>query len=119
MNYQQELEKLQEGSQYWKPKAGQFRVVALSELEEAEPFVKKHEDKDDEVTPQFKIKISVSTPESKPVETIWKVGKGFTSASSYGQLLDLGAKNDGKLTGVKFSVVVKNDGTKNDYTIVA
>lgn len=113
MDYQKELKKLQEGSDYWKPKAGQFKVKALTELEEAEPFVKKKEGEKDEVHPQAKIKILVNGEEK-----LWTFGIGKTPASTYGQLVELATKHANQLNGVEFSVVVKNDGTKNDYTIV-
>lgn len=113
MDYQEELKKIQEGGNYWKPKPGQFKVKALSELEEAEPFVKKREGQEDEVHPQAKIKILVDGDEK-----LWTFGKGKTPASTYGQLVELATKHANALTNVEFSVVVKNDGTKNDYTIV-
>ena len=113
MDYQNELKRLQEGSDYWKPKSGQFKVKALTELEEAEPFLKKKEGQPDEPSPQSKIKILVNGEQK-----VWTFGKGKTPASTYGQLVELATKHANQLTGVDFSVVVKNDGTKNDYTIV-
>jgi DNA-binding protein H-NS len=113
MDYQNELKKLQEGGNYWKPKAGQFKVKALSELEEADPYIKKREGQPDEVNPQAKMKILVNGEEK-----IWTFGLGRTPASTYGQLVELATKKENKLLGVEFSVVVKFDGTKNDYTIV-
>lgn len=113
MEYQNELKRLQESGNYWKPKAGQYKVKALSELEQAEPYVKKREGQEDEVHPQAKIKVLVDGEEK-----LWTFGIGATLASTYGQLVDLATKHNDKLTDVEFSVVVKNDGTKNDYTIV-
>jgi len=113
MDYQEELKRIQEGGNYWKPKAGQFKVKALSELEEAEPFVKQREGQEDEVHPQAKINLLIGGEEK-----VWTFGKGKTPASTFGQLIELASKNANKLTGVEFTVVVKNDGTKNDYTIV-
>jgi len=113
MDYQNELKKIQEGGNYWKPKAGQFKVKALSELEEADPYIKKREGQEDEVNPQAKIKILVEGEEKT-----WTFGKGKTPASTYGQIVELATKHANQLNGVEFSIVVKNDGTKNDYTIV-
>ena len=113
MDYQNELKKLQESSNYWKPKVGQFKVKALSELEDTEPYVRKKEGEEDEIHPQSKIKILVAGEEK-----IWTFGIGKTPASTYGQLVELATKHANQLTGVEFSVVVKSDGTKNDYTIV-
>ncbi len=113
MDYQEELKKLNESGNYWKPKVGQFKVKALSELEESEPFVRKHDDKEDEVSPQSQVKILVDGQEK-----IWTFGNGKTPASTYGQIIELATKHGNQLTGVEFSVVIKSDGTKNDYTIV-
>jgi len=113
MDYQNELKRLQEGGNYWKPKVGQFKVKALSELEETDPFVKEHKDSEDEIIPQSKLKILVDGEEK-----VWTFGLGKTPASSYGQLVELATKHANQLNGVEFSVVIKSDGTKNDYTIV-
>ena len=116
MEYQNELKRLQEGSDYWKPKAGQYKVKALTELEVAEPYIKKVTVDGKEVeerNEQFKIKILVAEEEK-----VWTFGKGKTPASTYGQLIELATKHTNPLTGVEFSVVIKSDGIKNDYTIV-
>lgn len=113
MDYQQELKRMNEGSNYWKPKPGQFKVKALSEIEDTDPFVKKKEDGTEDVNEQFKIKIEVNGEEKT-----WTFGKGKTAASTEFQLVDLAIKNGSKLTGVQFTVVVKSDGNKNDYTII-
>ena len=117
MDYQAELKRLQEGANFWKPKVGQYKVKALTELEEADDFVKKRKDEQgneiEERSSQAKIKILVNGEEK-----IWTFGKGKTPASTYGQLVELATKHANQLTNVEFSVVVKNDGTKNDYTIV-
>ena len=117
MDYQSELKKLQEGGNYWKPKAGQFKVKALSELEDTEPYVKKSKDEKgneiEESYSQSKVTIIVNGEEK-----VWTFGKGKTPASTYGQLIELATKHANQLKDVDFSVVVKSDGTKNDYTIV-
>jgi len=117
MEYQEELKKLQEGSNYWKPKVGQFKVKALTELEEADPFIKRTKDTEGkeitETHEQRKIKIIVNGEEK-----IWTFGKGATPASTYGQLVELATKKNNTLKDVEFTVIVKSDGTKNDYTIV-
>jgi len=113
MDYQAELKRLNEGGNYWKPKVGQYKVKTLTELEEADPFVRKHEGAEDEFSPQAKIIILVNGEEK-----IWTFGKGKTPASTYGQLIDFATKNNNSLKDKEFTVVVKSDGTKNDYTIV-
>ena len=114
MDYQKELEKTQEGGNYWKPKTGQFKVKSLTELEPTDPFIKKRSDGTEEVNEQYKLKILVNEEEK-----IWTFGRGQTPASTYGQIIDLAVKKGKTLVNVEFTVVVKNDGTKNDYTIIA
>jgi len=113
MEYQAELKRLQESGNYWKPKVGQHKVKALTELETAEPFVRRKEGEEDEVHEQAKVRILVGGEEK-----VWTFGKGLTLASTYGQLVKYAAEHNNKLTGAEFTVVVKSDGTKNDYTIV-
>lgn len=118
MDYQAEQKRLQEGGNFWKPKPNQYKVKALTELEDTDDFVKKKkDDKGNEIEermPQAKVKILVGDEEKT-----WTFGKGKTPASTYGQLINFAAKNNNTLKDKEFSVVVKNDGTKNDYTIVA
>ncbi len=113
INYEEEVKRLEEykpedNSEFWKPKAGQYRVKALTELEAADPF--KEEGK--EPKPQAKVDLLI---EDKKVT--WTVGVGKSIASSYGQLCKL-AKEKGKLIDTEFMIVVTNDGKKNSYTIV-
>jgi len=118
VDYQTEQKKLQEGSNYWKPKVGQFKVKSLTELEETDPYIKRsRDDTGKEITEsheQYKIKILVNGEEKT-----WTFGKGATPASTYGQLIDVATKNNNSLKDAEFTVIVKSDGTKNDYTIVA
>ena len=113
MEYQEELKKLQEGSNYWKPKVGQFKVKSLTELEDTEPYIKQLGDGKTESHEQKKIQITVNGEEKT-----WTFGKGATPASTYGQLVELATKKNNTLKDVEFTVIVKSDGTKNDYTIV-
>ena len=113
MEYQDELKKLQEGSNYWKPKPGQFKVKSLTELEDTDPYVKQLPEGKTEEHEQKKIQIVVDGEEKT-----WTFGKGATPASTYGQLVELATKKNNTLKDVEFTVIVKSDGTKNDYTIV-
>lgn len=114
MDYQKELEELQKGSNYWKPEVGQFKVKALSELEESTPFKQERSDGSVEEKPQMKLNVSVDGSDEK----IWTFGKGQTQASTYGQLVELAAQNNNTLKGVEFTLVVKSDGKKKNFTIV-
>lgn len=98
---------------FWKPKASQYKVTALSEIIESEPFKRTHDDGTVETTEQFKLMIQVGDEKFN-----WTFGKGNTLASTFGQLVQLATKGDGTLTGKTFTVVVKSDGKKNDYTII-
>ena len=109
INYAEEQQRLkdfkpQEGSLFWKPEAGQHKVKALTELEEAEPYEEK---------PQAKITLQLGEEEK-----VWTFSKGKSLASTYGQLVDLASKRHNNLKGTEFVVVVVNDGVKNSYTIV-
>ena len=116
INYNEEVKRLDafvpgEGSKFWKPKAGQYKVRALTELEEAKPFVDKNTK---ESTPQAKIDLLVGDNKEK---VSWTIGVTNSPASAYGQLCKLGMTK-GKLNGVDFMIVVTFDGKKNTYTIV-
>lgn len=113
MDYQSELERMQKGGNYWKPKAGKFKVKALSELEDADPYVTTGQDGKEESKPQYRLYIEVDGEEKT-----WTMGKGKTMASLEAQLVNLATQHNNKLEGVEFTVIVKFDGNKNDYTIV-
>jgi hypothetical protein len=114
IDYKKEVIKLDsfvpgESSQFWKPKSGQYKVRALSELEPTKPFQKEGEaDK-----PQVKIDLLIGE------ETFsWTMAIGVSPASAYGQLCKLGS-DKGKLKDLDFMIVVTNDKKKNTYTIVS
>lgn len=113
INYNEEVERLDkfvpgENSQFWKPKAGQYRVKSLTELEDSDPF----EQEGKEPKPQAKIDLLIGED-----KFTWTIGKGVSPASAYGQLCKLG-KLKGTLKNVDFMIVVTNDKKKNSYTIV-
>lgn len=118
IDYKTEVERLDkfvpgEKSQFWKPKAGQYRVKALSELEETAPFVPKGEHKPEDEKPQAKIDLLIGED-----RVTWTIGKAVSPASAYGQLCKLATSYGNKLNGVEFMIVVTNDKKKNTYTIV-
>ena len=113
MDYQKELDKLKEneansGTDYWKPKAGQFDVKALSELEDAKPF--EQEGQEPQLRKQIKVLVAGK-------EFQWSMPYGVTPASTYGQLVHLGSIRK-KLTDETFKVVVTGDGKTKRFTIV-
>lgn len=114
INYNAEQSRLEgfkpeESGIFWKPKAGQYKVRALSELTEAQPF--KEEGKPDKA--QVKVDLLINDKKNT-----WTMSVGKSPASSYGQLVALAIKNGGKLTGLDFIIVVTFDGKKNSYTVV-
>ena len=118
VNYQTELKRLEdfdplEVSPFWKPEAGKWRVKALSELENAEPY---HEEGKDPV-PQAKIDLEL-IENNVTRKVTWTMGIGKTKASAYGQLCAKAIELAGTLKGKDFMIVVTNDGKKNTYTIV-
>jgi len=112
MDYETEKEKMAnfKVTDFWKPEPGQYKIKALTELEEAEPF--KREGEPDR--PQVKVKILIEGKE----EHNWTMAKGKTLSSTYGQLCNLATSNKNKLKDLEFMVVVTSDGTKNTYAIV-
>jgi hypothetical protein len=118
INYSEEVKRLDsfvpgESSQFWKPKAGQYKVRALSELEETKPFVPKVEHKPEDEKPQAKIDLLIGEE-----KVTWTIGKTNSPASAYGQLCRLAIARGGSLKNQDFMIVVTNDKKKNTYTIV-
>lgn len=118
INYSEEVKRLDqfvpgENSQFWKPKAGQYRVKALSELEDTNPFVPKGDHKPEDEKAQAKIDLLIGED-----KFTWTIAKGVSPASAYGQLCKLGSAKNG-LKNLDFMIVVTNDKKKNTYTIVS
>ena len=114
IDYTQEVMKLEKftpgsNSEFWKPKDGQYHIVALGELEDTEPY--KEEGKE----PKPRVKIEILLDDKK---YIWTIPKGQTPASTYGQLCRLAKSNGNRLKDIGFLVVVQNNGKRNTYTIV-
>ena len=122
INYTDEVKRLgdyipKEAGDFWKPEPGQYKVKALTELEEAPAFEKEGQ----EPRPQKKVKILVKSSDKKPEineEHNWTMAIGKTLASTYGQLCNLAKDHSGVLKDVEFMIVVISDGTKNSYSIV-
>jgi len=114
INYMEEVRRLDsfvpgDASNYWKPKPGQYKVKALTELEEAQPFIAEGKE------PKEQAKIDLLL--GKDTVT-WTIAKGISPASAYGQLCSLASKLGGTLINKDFMIVVTNDKKKNTYTIV-
>lgn len=112
IDYNAELKKIQEFSgDYWKPKAGQHKVKALSEILEAEAV---NFTDDETAQPQQRCQIKISVGGK---DFIWNFPKGKTEASTYGQLIKL-ASQKGNLKDVEFTVVSIGEGQNIRFTIV-
>lgn len=116
INYQEEVKRLDSfvpgaASKFWKAKPGQYKVKALTDLEDADPFVEEGKD------PKPQMKVEMLVGESKEKYT-WTFSKGVSPASTYGQLCKLAIQLGGSLKDKEFLVVVTSDNKKNTYTIV-
>lgn len=114
INYNEEVKRLDsfkpaDNSEFWKPKPGQYKVKAITEMEDAEPYEEEGKD------PKPRAKIDILVEDQKYT---WTFTVGKSSASSYGQLCKLAVANGGKLQDAEFTIVVTSDGKKNNYTIV-
>lgn len=111
LNYEMETKKLEKGSDWFKPEAGQYKIKILEIGQEYEAtFEEKDGTKKAVQKRLFKIEAN-----GKPFS--WGITLAKTTASLYGQLITAG-KNLGKLEGNTVTLLVKNNGRKNDYTIL-
>jgi hypothetical protein len=117
IDYKLENKRLEEFSgDFWKPKAGQYKVKAISEILESEPAQFSDDENlyyaflpsepaqfsdDEKAEPQQRAQIKIFTAGK---EYLWNFPKGNV-ASTYGQLVHLGSVKN-ILTGIEFVVVV-------------
>jgi hypothetical protein len=114
VDYQEELKRLQEqeasiGGDFWKPNAGQHKVKALGELEDAPPYEEEGKE------PQQRRQINLLVDGK---EVVWTMPFGRTPASTYGQLVNLATANNDSLKDKEFTVVVVGEGQNKRFTIV-
>ena len=105
-----QLEEAQNRPEFWNPNPGKYEVVCLSEMS-----VYRYPNKKDPNIMEERAKVTIEVEQK---QYTWSFGIGITKASLYGQLVDFATKNDNKLIGSKFTLVVKSDGKKRDFTIV-
>ncbi|MBN1682820.1 hypothetical protein JW865_04635 [Candidatus Bathyarchaeota archaeon] len=110
MDLKQEYEKIEEHIkvEWFKAKIGKYQIVIIGEPEE-DVYVSDDEKQIEQV---------VFTIEILKKRYKWSVSKGLTFASLYGQIIALSKQNNYKTNGLSFTLLVKNDGYKNDYTIL-
>jgi hypothetical protein len=94
--------------EFFKPEAGTHKVVILSE-----PLDKVFEDEHGVTKKQVEMEVQVG----EKIFT-WTVTEGLTKRSLYVQLAMLGLMNEQNLVGVPFTLAVKGEGKKKDYTIL-
>ena len=109
IDYEAESKRLaeHESMTWWKPNPGRHEVKILSEPED-----KIFESDSGEKTEQVECGILVNNEKMQ-----WTIGKGKSSASLYGQLVELGKMNGGKLEGVTFELVVTKTGLMSSGSI--
>jgi len=110
VDYKAEFERLKNNpneSEFWSPEPAQYKVKALSEIEDSEPYKEDAEEK-----PRKKLSISVGGK----IQT-WTFPFGKKESSTYGQLVHLGSVR-GKLKGEEFTVVVVGSSQDRRYTII-
>lgn len=112
IDYNEEQKKLDNFTgDYWKPKAGQYKIKAISEVEDSEPFI---DDEKHTEQPRAQLRIQVNDK-----EFLWNFPRGKTPASTFGQLIRLAGTKGNKLIGSEFVVVVVGEGQNIRFTIVA
>lgn len=97
---------------WFSPSAGTYKGKFLSELSEPYEVVFKKSGSEEK-----RMNVNVEIEVSGGHKMIWSASVGRTKASLYGQLVVLGL-HWGSLKGHGFTLLVKNDGTKNDYTLL-
>ena len=110
MDYKQELDRLKANpteNEFWSPEPGQYKVTALTEIEDSEPF---EDDKDQK--PRKKLRISVNGKEN-----VWTFPFGKKESSIYGQLVQFGA-HKGKIKDEQFTIIVVGKDQDRRYTVV-
>jgi hypothetical protein len=112
INYVEEAKGLRKNFEYFKPKQGSYKVTFLTEPE-GDSFIDKETR---EAVLIMKTQVSVIDNRNETKEYNWSVFKNDSDASLYGQLMKLGVKK-GKLLGVTFTLLVHNDGKKNNYMV--
>lgn len=94
----------------FKPKAGTYKIVMLGEPKDA-VFIENEGQQSEKRTPQFEANIEIEGQ-----HYVWYIPVGKTPASLSIQLMAL--HKHSMLVGKPFQLIVKNDGKKNDYTVV-
>lgn len=111
MDLKQEYEKIEEHVkvEWFKAKAGKYQIVIIGEPEEDNYT----DETSGKITEQAVLDIEINKAKYK-----WSISKGITFASLFGQIMALAKNNDYKTNGLSITLLVKNDGFKNDYTIL-
>ena len=107
MNYAEEVKKLGDSYETFKPEAGSYQIKIVSEPEETY-----YESADGSRTQQIKMLIEVDGMKKQ-----WFAGKCKTHTGLYGQLMLIGNKHK-ILQGQTITLLVKRGNDKNEYTIL-
>ena len=111
MNLEEEYNKIKEHIkvEWFKPTIGKYEVVIIGEPTPEEYI----NESDGKVTQQIVLDVEINKKRRK-----WSISKGLTFASLFGQIMALAKYNNYSTNGLKLTLLVKNDGYKNDYTIL-
>jgi len=114
-NYEEEVKKLSEGG-FWKPEAGNYKVVALEEpTTYSVTFDGKDGVKEEKERARFKANVT-NLASGVTDEVTYSVNIVPTKDSHFGQLVRFG-KSKGTLVGSPFTLIVTGSGIKKKYTI--
>ena len=94
-------------SDFFKATPGKYNIVIIGEPQPTE-----YDDGAGHITEQVLLNIQIDQKDYK-----WSVSKGKTTTSLYGQIVKLSSTNNFKTNGLKFTLLVRNTGSKNDYII--
>lgn len=105
LNFEDEFENLQAGSQWFNPEEGTHKVTFLDNGKEEERTY------DNETR-----KVAVFTVEVEGEELKWSVTKGVSESSLFGQLMKYGAAAQG-LKGETITLIRSGQGQDTQYTV--
>ena len=114
MDYNKEKNNLKTGFEtrnWWKPKAGQYKVKFLSEGEE---YSYDFKEDDGKIKTVHKVRYDIQVGDE---EFAWGITKGETEGSLFGQLVLVGANRNG-LKDSNIDLLVKGAGKSTNYTVV-
>lgn len=112
INYEEELKKLKERQEYWKPTEGKHKIKFLTEPVD-DQFVKD----DGQIDLQWRFELELVESKDGMGKRVWKIPKSNSPTSLRGQLLTLGALRK-KLINETCTLGVQGKNKERRYTIL-